>query len=317
MKLGEIYRFAVEKGMEKDPRGKKKILDELKKVKEKYEKMDKKEKEGFDREKLTNPYADTRILYGEIDREIKNVLVGVDMEVGEVLAAEVLKNRGKKIELIISHHPEGSALASFYEVMHMQADILNKYGVPINVAEDLLGERIKEVEQKVMPANHQRAVDLARLLDIPMMCIHTPADNHVTNYLQGIMDKKKPQTLGDILEILNGIPEYKEGTNLHNGPKIMVGSKEKRAGKVFVDMTGGTEGSQKIFERLSQTDVGTIVGMHLSIEHTKEAVKNHINVVIAGHIPSDNLGLNLLFDELLKKEKLKITALSGFRRVER
>jgi len=82
-------------------------------------------------------------------------------------------------------------------------------------------------------------------------------------------------------------------------------------------MTGGTEGSQKIFEKLSQTDVGTIVGMHLSIEHSKEAQKNHINVVIAGHIPSDNLGLNLLLDELFKKEKLKITSLSGFRRVER
>jgi hypothetical protein len=57
--------------------------------------------------------------------------------------------------------------------------------------------------------------------------------------------------------------------------------------------------------------------MHLSIEHTKEAQKNHINAVIAGHIPSDNVGLNLLFDELLKREKLKITPLSGFRRVER
>ena len=317
MKLGEIYRFAVEKGIEKDPRGKKKILNEIKKIKEKYEKMSKEEKEDFDREKLSNPYADTRILYGDANKEIKNILIGIDMEVGEVLAAQVLRDRGERIDLVISHHPEGSALASFYEVMHMQADILNKYGVPINVAEDLLRERIKEVEQKVMPANHQRAVDLARLLNIPMMCIHTPADNHVTNYLQGIMDKKSPETLNDILEILKGIPEYKEGAKLHNQPRILVGSPERRAGKVFIDMTGGTEGSKNIFEKLSQTEVGTIVGMHLSIEHSKEAEKNHINVVIAGHIPSDNLGLNLLLDELLKKEKLKITALSGFRRVER
>ena len=317
MKLGEIYRLAVERGTEKDPRGKKKILDELKKIKEKYEKMNKEEKENFDKERLTNPYADTRILYGNAGKEIKNVLIGIDMEVGELLAAEVLRSKGKKIDLVISHHPEGSAFAAFYEVMHMQADILNKYGVPINVAEGLLAERIKEVSQKVMPANHQRAVDLARLLDIPLMCIHTPADNHVTNYLQGIMDKKKPQTLDDVMKILKEIPEYKEGAKLNNGPKIIVGSPERRAGKVFIDMTGGTEGSQKIFEKLSQTEVGTIVGMHLSIEHSKEAEKNHINVVIAGHIPSDNLGLNLLLDELFKREKLKITALSGFRRVER
>lgn len=317
MKLEEIYRKAVEYGIKKDPRGKKRIDSELKKMKEGYEKLGVEEKKDFDMEKLTNPYADTRILYGDANKEIKNILIGIDMEVGEVLAAQMLRNKKEEVDLIISHHPEGSALASFYEVMHMQADILNKYGVPINVAEDLLRERIKEVEQKVMPANHQRAVDLARLFDIPIMCIHTPADNCVTNYLQEIMDKKSPETLNDILETLKGIPEYKEGARLHNEPKILVGSKEKRAGKVFVDMTGGTEGSKNIFEKLSQTTVGTIVGMHLSIEHCKEAEKNHINVVIAGHIPSDNLGLNLLLDEIFKDKRIKIIPVSGFRRIER
>jgi putative NIF3 family GTP cyclohydrolase 1 type 2 len=317
MKIGEIYRFAVEKGMEKDPRGKKKILDELKKNKEKYEKMDKKEKERFDTEKLKNPYADTRILCGDPNKEVKSILLGVDMEVGEVLAAQMLIDKGEKIDLIISHHPEGSAYASLDKVMYMQADILNKYGVPINVAEDLLWERIKEVEQGIMPANHQRAVDMAKLFDIPMMCIHTPADNHVVSYLQGIMDKKNPSTLGDVVDILKEIPEYNEGDKQNNGPKIVSGSKERSAGKVFVDMTGGTEGSEKIFEKLANTGIGTVIEMHLSLKHTKEAQKNHVNAVIAGHIPSDNLGLNLLIDEIIKKEKLKIIPLSGFRRFAR
>ena len=34
--------------------------------------------------------------------------------------------------------------------------------------------------------------------------------------------------------------------------------------------------------------------MHISEEHRKEAEKSHLNVVVAGHISSDNLGLNLL-----------------------
>ena len=46
-------------------------------------------------------------------------------------------------------------------------------------------------------------------------------------------------------------------------------------------------------EKLSRTDVGTVVCMHLSEEHIKEAEKNHVNAVIAGHIASDNLGINL------------------------
>jgi len=40
-------------------------------------------------------------------------------------------------------------------------------------------------------------------------------------------------------------------------------------------------------------------------------------VVIAGHISSDNLGINLMLDELQKKGSLKILDCSGFRRFSR
>jgi len=40
--------------------------------------------------------------------------------------------------------------------------------------------------------------------------------------------------------------------------------------------------------------------MHLSEEHFKNAKDEQINIVIAGHIASDTLGLNLLLDELEK-----------------
>jgi putative NIF3 family GTP cyclohydrolase 1 type 2 len=57
--------------------------------------------------------------------------------------------------------------------------------------------------------------------------------------------------------------------------------------------------------------------MHLSEDHRKEAEKNHVNVVIAGHIASDNLGLNLLFDHITESGELIILECSGFRRVIR
>jgi len=89
-----------------------------------------------------------------------------------------------------------------------------------------------------------------------------------------------------------------------------VGDENRRAGKVFVDMTGGTEGSVKIYEKLADAGVGTVVGMHISEEH-------HVNVVIAGHIASDALGLNLIFDELCRIDKLDIIECSGFVRIDR
>ena len=102
------------------------------------------------------------------------------------------------------------------------------------------------------------------------------------------------------------------------GPKVVVGDVKRRAGRVFVDMTGGTEGPKEIFERLTQAGVGTVVGMHLSEEHLKNIKQENMNVVIAGHIASDTLGLNLLLDKLVKKERaLEITACSGFRRFKR
>jgi putative NIF3 family GTP cyclohydrolase 1 type 2 len=315
MKLGELYQTAVKRGMEKDPSGKKGIATRLESRRRAYDRLSEEDKKAFDSEKLAHPYSDTRILYGDPDKEIKTVLIGIDIGEGELLLADRLRQGGEKIDLVISHHPAGRAYASFYEVMGMQSQILSRYGIPINVAEDLLETRIREVERKVLPVNHMRAADMARLLDIPFLCIHTPADNMVATYLQNIMDKKKPDTVGGVMSILKRIPEYKESFRNNAGPKIIVGTETRSAGKVFVDMTGGTEGSKKIFEKFSHAGVGTVVGMHISEGHYKEAKKEHINVIVAGHMASDNLGLNLLLDEIGKKKgKLKIISCSGFRR---
>ncbi len=317
MKLRKIYEIVVAKGIEADPRGKKSVLKSLEKKNIAYRGMKKDEKEFFDVESLTNPYADTRILHGTGEEEIKTALVGIDMEMSELLLADRLSSKGQKIDLVIAHHPEGKAFANFYEVMHMQADILKKFGVPINIAEDLLEGRIKEVERRLLPANHTRAADMARLLDIPFMCMHTPTDNMVASYLQKTFDKKTPDTLDDILKILKEIPEYRQAAKNNAGPKIILGSKERSSGKTFVDMTGGTEGAKDIFESLANSGVSTIVAMHLGEEHRKQAEKHHINVVIAGHISSDNLGVNLMLDEIKKRGTLKIIPCSGLNRFSR
>ena len=317
MKLKKLYESAVATGIDADPRGKKAIQKALAKKKKAYKDIKKDEKEFFDMESLTNPYADTRILHGTGNEEIKTILIGVDMEAPEILLADRLISKGQKIDLVIAHHPEGKAYANFYEVMDMQADIQNKFGVPINIAESLIEGRMKEVGRRLLPANHLRASDTASLLDIPFMCIHTPADNMVVNYLQKLFDKKSPDTLGEIIDILLAIPEYREAAKNNAGPTILLGSKERRSGKIFVDMTGGTEGAKDIFESLANAGVGTIICMHLSDDHMKKAEKQHINVIIAGHISSDNVGINLLLDQIQKNGKLNIIPCSGFRRFER
>jgi len=56
--------------------------------------------------------------------------------------------------------------------------------------------------------------------------------------------------------------------------------------------------------------------MHQSEEHRKEAEAANINVVIAGHISSDSLGMNIFLDEL-EKEKIELTPCSGLIRISR
>jgi putative NIF3 family GTP cyclohydrolase 1 type 2 len=303
--------------MDADPRGRAAALQDLQETKRTYDELKAEDRASFDLDKLTNPYADSRVLHGDPDREVKKLLVGIDIETPELLVADRLNEKGAAIDLVLGHHPEGRAYASFYEVMGMQAEILSRFGVPINVAESQLDVRMKEVARSVLPSNHTRPVDAARLLGIAYACIHTPADNLVSSHLQSLFDREQPARLRDVLRLLKEIPEYREAAKINAGPRAFLGSDDQRSGKIFVKMTGGTSGSKDTIERLSQSGVGTLVCMHMSEDHRKEAEKHHLRVVVAGHIASDNLGLNLLLDAIGKHGPLEVLECSGFRRITR
>ena len=317
MTIDEIFQLAIKMGMDADPRGKdglRRYLDRQKKV---FEELPKSKKEFFDTENLTNPYTDTRVLYGDGKKQIKKVMAGIDMDTGEIVLADRLNEKGAKIDLVIAHHPEGGALASLDEVMDLQVDLLAYYGVPINVAEGLMSEKMSEIKRKIGPINHYQSVDAARLLDIPFMCIHTVWDNIGWNFMQKIFEKREHETVGDVMRLLNDIPEYKQAIKYKSGPMIIVGSEKNRAGKVAVaGFTGGTDPGEGIYERLSQAGVGTIISMHAPEEHRNEAKKHHINMIIAGHMVSDSIGANLFLDELEKKG-VKVVPASGLIRVSR
>ncbi len=313
MKIQEIYNLAIEMGVEADFRGKEKIQKVLARRKEQYQKLFEAEKAEFDLESLANPYSDSRILNISQDKEIKKALVGIDIEPAEILMAKEIGG----IDLIISHHQKGKALATLHEVMELQSDVLNQYGVPINIAEGLTKEKISEVARGLNKINHQRTVDAAKLMNLNLICVHTPCDNLAARFLKSKIENKNPERLGDLMDIFKDIPEYKIASQNGAPPRIFVGNKENRCGKIaLTEITGGTEGSPKIYQNLAQAGVGTIVGMHVSEEHKKEAEISLINIVIAGHMATDSLGLNLFLDEL-EKRGVEIVPCSGLVRVSR
>jgi dihydroxyacetone kinase DhaKLM complex PTS-EIIA-like component DhaM len=317
MTLGEIYKKAVEMGINADPRGAEGVKKFLARRKKEYEELPTSQQKEFDLEDLVNPYMDSRIFLGDKNLKVDQILAGIDIDASEVLLADRLNQKGAGIDLLLAHHPEGGSLASLYGVMEVQADIWAKYGVPINIAEGVMHDRIGEIQRRISPVNHNQAVDAARLLGLAFMGTHTITDNLVHTYMEHLFTKKNPETVREVLEVLKEEPEYQEAMKGKAGPMIFAGDPKNRAGKVApIEFTGGTEPSHIIYEKLAMAGVGTVVGMHAGEEHRKEAMKYHINLVIAGHMSSDSLGMNLLLDEI-EKQGVKIIPCSGLIRVKR
>ncbi len=314
----QIHRLAVDLGIKNDLRGVAAVKRHLVREKARFEKLSKEEKAQFDHESLWNPYSDTRIYCGDPKRTVKRVAVGIDVGTSELLLAHEISDK-TPIDLVITHHPAGLGLAGLHEVMNLQAEVFAKYGVPINVAQGLMHPRMDEVSRKLSPINHQREIDAAKLLDLPFMSAHTATDNLVATFLEKLLAKNKGklEIVADILKLLGTIPEYREAAKQKAGPRLFAGRPDRFIGKVaLTELTGGTEGSAEVYQRLAQAGIGTVIGMHMSEEHKKQAEESHINAIIAGHMSSDSIGVNLFVD-VLERRGIKVVPFGGFHRVRR
>ncbi len=317
MRLRQIYETCIAVGIEADARDRSEIDRVLEDARKGYEKLEEPERGFFDTEKLVNPFSDTRIETGDHDAEIRGLIVGVDMEVGEVLLADRLREKGAAIDLVLAHHPEGPGLANLHEAMYMQADLWAVQGVSIAAGDALIAPRAEEIRRRIMPDNFCRTSQAAEHLGFAVMSCHTPADNSVNTFVQSFLDERAPRTLDDIVKALYDIPEYADAARKGYGPTLISGTGSARAGRIVADMTGGTEGPADALNRLSAAGVGTLVGMHYSEDHRKRAEELKLNLVIAGHVSSDVLGMNLILDAVEKLGPLDIVCASGMVRVKR
>lgn len=316
MNLGEIYRTAVRMGIDSDPRGADGIARFLERQRKSFDEAPAHLKPLLDGESLTNPFSDTRIYVGEPAEEVAVLLAGIDMTIGGVLLADRLRDKGNRVDAILSHHPEGWGLTRGEEVMEGQADTWAQLGVPIQAGEMMIGQHMEELRRDMMPANCSIAIDAARLLGIPYLSAHTSTDNLAVQFLTELFLDRKPMLVGDIERVLMEIPEYRIAFQRGAGPCIGDCDPDARTGKVLVDMAGGAEGPCEVVGELARAGVGTIVCMHASKEWREKAALHHVHLVVAGHMSSDSLGVNLLLDEL-ERHGVQAIPVSGLIRVHR
>lgn len=303
-------------GIAADPRGKKGVEKYLARVNKDYNSLKPEEQKYVDEDSLTNPFPDSAILYDNGKTDVKRVLAGIDISASEIILASHLSERGKKVDLVIAHHPEGKALANLHEVMEMGIDMGIALGLPVHLSEKIMEERMREVGRNLHAVNNYQVVSVAEHIDINFINTHTITDNLVHTFIDELIKKRKPETVGDMMELLMEIPEYQQAKKMGFGPVIFAGSPKHRLGKIMIEMTGGTEPSPKVYPELSRYGISTIIGMHMRKETLDKSTEAQMNVIIAGHMSSDSLGMNLFLDELEKKG-IAVVPCGGLIRVSR
>lgn len=316
MTINEIYQLAIKMGMDADPRGAEKLKRLLAKRKEDYKSLSDKKKKHFDAETLNNPYSDTRIIFGDPKKPVKKILAGIDADSTEVLLVDRLNQKGLKIDLLIGHHPTGHALASLHEVMDIQIDTFAQHGVPENVSHALLEETMGAIKRRIGPRNNSQTLDVARLLEVPLMALHTVWDNIGDAFMRKFLENKNYENVGEILDSICEIPEFNIAIGDKSGPSIVSGSEKSRPGKVVVSFTGGTNPSKELYDQLSNAGVGTLIEMHIPEESVQILRKAHINAIDVGHMAADSIGANIFLDELEKKG-IDVIPASGLIRIKR
>lgn len=312
MTIQEIFDLAIKMGRQADPRPEEEIEKQLARVKHNHDALPDNQKEYFPKDKLINPYLDSAIHYvADLEKEIKKILVTIDPNGADMILARELE-----VDLVMVHHPFGKSLALLDENMEMQLYVYKKYGIPINIIEGLMRKRIQEVGRSVHMVNQYLPVDTARLLNISLVNIHSPADNLLDQFLVQMLTETKPEFVEDITNELFKIPEFQESSLRGTPTKIFAGSPKNYCGKIMVDMTGGTTGSENIYPHMANAGIGTILTMHRPENHIKIVERSYINMIVTPHIASDSLGMNFFIDEL-EKNGIEILTAGGFIRVSR
>ena len=237
---------------------------------------------------------------------IKKVLMGVDMETAELLLAKQLG-----YDCVVTHHPKNTNV-DMLKVMDRHIMKLEALGVPRNKSQKALAKRTEELSYNQHVSNSRRSESAAKLMGMAYVSLHTPADIISERIVQSHLDTKfadKPDTkLEDITKALEEIGEYK---NSARKPVIRVGSKDSYAGKIYVLMSGLTGPGAGVLKQYFESGVGTLILMHIPEKDAKELKEHaHGNVIVAGHMSSDSLGMNKIADKW-REHGVEVTMMSG------
>jgi len=228
---------------------------------------------------------------------IGKVLFGIDAGGPELLLAKRLG-----YDAVIAHHPQGgTAVVNFSKVFRRHIQQMVKAGVSREEAEKAVERKLQALEAQAHTRNYAHTVDIAKLLKMPYMNIHTPLDEVGRRIMsQQIHSRiKENSTVQDVVSALKELNEFK---NAVTEIRIRLGKAENLAGKVVMSHGAGTNGGYEIAKTYFTHGVGTVVYIHISpVDLERLKAEGEGNLVVTGHIASDSVGINPLIRELEKR----------------
>jgi len=231
-------------------------------------------------------------------KNIKNVLFGIDADVPELLFAKQLG-----YDAVISHHPKGgSAVTDFHQVFKRHIQQMIDAGIPKLEAEEAVRKKITALEVEMYARNYNHVVDVARLLKMPYMNVHTPLDEMGRRIMARNIQHEtwKDSTVEDVVSALEKLPEFK---NAITDIKICLGKAANPAGKIVVSHGAGTNGGYEIAKTYFKHGINTLIYIHVSPGDLEKLKADGVgNLVITGHISSDSVGINPFIEELENKD---------------
>ncbi len=249
-------------------------------------------------------------------KDMKRVLFGIDIGVPELLLAKELKVDG-----VIAHHPIGLNISPIYD---KHIDQMASFGIPREVGEKAVAPIKEGTNLSFLSGNFDHVVSVARVLGLPLMNIHNPLDEVGRRVMDEAIKARRQAvegtgagegagqgrtfTVGDVVDALQGIPEF---SRVPTRPQIMVGKAENPAGKVAVAHAAGTNGRYAVANAYYEHGVSTVVYIHVDAPGlAKLRAENKGNLVVAGHIVADAVGINPFID-LLREKGMEVITISG------
>ncbi len=238
---------------------------------------------------------------------ISHILLGIDVGTAELFMARQLGYHA-----VVAHHPCGYA-GPFWEVYRLHVGRMVAAGVPRDVAEAAVAERIAGFEAAAQRENYDHIASVARLLETPLLSIHSPLDEVGRRIMQATIDEaladRPDATVADLRDALLRLPAFAAA---RTQMRVALGQWDAPAGRAVVSHGAYTNGGYSVARAYLTHGVDTLCCIHFPPEDALRLAVEGVrgNLLVMGHIAGDSVGINP-YVARLRAEGLEVTTFSG------